>query len=345
MKKLKQFLDSTNGAIIISVLAATLCAFLFLPSAEVFSTLPFVTLISALTAFFVKQFFYLPAALFLLSFWFSMAKKAPVGLEDVSGGYALRTAIYATAISVLACLGIMVLKSSKSIFKNKVIRISVCILPIVASVILGAYCNGTPWKLAEAKGKIQEYAEERFDTNGIEVSSVYRITGTDIYACDFHIRGLTEAGMLKYENDRVYDGVTDLYVKTLTESDTAKLINILRQAFPGDSYSISCSYIGKQGDKLSLPSGALETNCLNYTIKISKETTAKSFIALCETYYKAVAKSCFPCTNVTIVGGAKHNMYYTMTANPYAPSKNLASLLKIYSPTLIPSDSIESINK
>ena len=335
MKKLfnKQFLEDTNVMITLSAIAATLGAYLSLPTIGIVSTVPLVAIISAGMTFVIRKCFLLPTMVFIMTYLFAFFNEAPLGFDEVIGGYALRVTLKAAILSILGCLAVLIVKDKNKIFKNKWLPISTVLIVFVFTIAVSVFENGTPWGYTEAKEHINAVIEQRFDIEGIRVSKIYSIAGKNAYECDFNISGTDKTSHIRYEKGKLTENATEMYTLNIADSSVIKMTEMLRSTFKSDSFEVTCKYVGAYKDKLSLSDRNTISKHLKYVINIYGEETAKTFYTEAKNYFSAIQYSGIPCTSIEINGGVRRKMFYTLEGNPYIPQNYI---YKCYNNALMP---------
>ncbi len=342
----KEWLKSTNFTIIFSAIVATAAAYASLPSSGIISTFPLAFIFSFMAFWVVKDYIYIPTAFFLITYLFAFFKGSPVGFENVLGGYALRVALKTTVMAFLGGLTVTVLKDKDQIINKKWVSVfAACFVAIVA-IIISVYESGTPWGYNEAKRSINDVLEQRFDTNGVNLSKIYGTPGRNGYFCDVNIQGDDKVAHLQYSNGTISENVTDLYTEKITASSVTKMTDVLRQSFVNDSFEVKCRYTGSYKTKLSLKTPETVSEHLIYTVNIYSEETAKSFITEAKQYFEVVSDSGILCNSLVINGGVRRKMFYTAQGNPYIPdSYTFSAYNNAIMPNSIDKNTVDGLNR
>ncbi|MBE6677876.1 MAG: hypothetical protein E7597_03675 [Ruminococcaceae bacterium] len=319
LKLNKDWFKSTNFTIIFSAVIATVAAYVSLPSSGIISTFPLAFIFSVISCFVVKDLFYIPTAFFLVTYLFAFFEGSPVGFENILGGYALRVALKTTVMALLGNLAVAVLKDKDRIINKKWLSVFAAGFVAFVAIIVFGYESGTPWGYNEAKREIYNIMEQRFDTDGVNLSTVYASPGGNGYFCDVNIKGEDKVAHIQYRKGMINENVTELYTEKIAASSVLKMTEILRQSFTNDSFEVKCEYIGSYKAKMSLKAPETVSEHLVYTVNIYSEETAKSFANEAKQYFKAVSDSGVLCGNLTINGGVRRKMFYTAKGNPYIP--------------------------
>ncbi len=315
----KELFNNTNFTIIFSAIVATATAYLSLPSSGIVSTFPLAFIFSMIAVWFVKDYLYVHAAFFLITYLFAFFNGTPIGFENVLGGYALRVALKATLMSFLGRLVVVFIKDKGKIVNKKWLSVSAVTLLTFVAILISFYESGTPWGYNEAKRNINNVLEQRFDTEGVKLSKVYCAPGEKGYFCDASIKGNDKVAHIRYSDETISENITELYTDKITASSVTKMTEALRQTFIDDSFEVKCEYIGSYKTKLSLKNPETVSEYLVFTINIYSEETAKSFNAEAKRYFKAVSESGVPCQSLIVNGGIRRKMFYTAQGNPYIP--------------------------
>ncbi len=332
--KLKNIISDSPGiAIVLSVIVATIGGFLSLPINGIFATIPFALILSVCATPFTKKIYYLPTSFFVVTYMIAFFKGTPIEYSSVLGGYALRVAIKATIGSLLGCLAFTTFSDKKALFKSKAAAISLAVLCFAVGVAINAYEAGTPWSYVKAKAEINEFVDSRFETEGFYVSNVYRLPGENKHACDFVLKDDTQTASLVNDNGVIYEDVTELFSARIIATATEELSSVIRHFITNGSFEVSCEYKGFYREKLSLTNTETISNYLKFTVNVYDANTAKTFVESADKYFKAVSNSEYPCTDLTVNGGIRRRMYYSLSGNPYVPT---SCKLSQFGKTLIP---------
>lgn len=338
---IKAWTQTTNGAIIISVAVATPSAMLFLPTSGILSTFPIVFSVSFFAAYFLKRFYCLPAAFCVMTYILSNALWQPLALAGIYGSYSLRSALRAAVLSLLGCLAARVIKNASALFKRKWVTFAVAVFLFAISLIWVGLSNGTPWAAIKANGDINKYVDAHFDLKGIEKTKVYYVAESGAFAVDFRIEDKKADSTLTINNGVISENVTEMYSEVISEEKRLALTELFRQSFPNSNFVVNCEYSGIYSKKLSLNDTASVSSFLKYTVDIYDMSNAKTFAERAEGFYNAVAKAGFACDDLTLNGGIRKKLYYSISGNPYIPQAESAKRLELFGNTTMPSSSIE----
>ncbi len=334
--KIKTLLDSTNTMIVLSVLAATLGAFLASPSAGLLSTFQATLIISVIAALFIKKPVFIPISFFLVSFLFTFAGEKPVALADKYGDYSLTVALRSLGVSLLGCAAVYLIKGEHKPFKGRIPTAIAASALVIAATLWSAGASGTPWGYLKAQSYADGFLAERFELEGVTVSGMYKIPWEDKYACDITAIGTNSTAVLICSGDRIDDTVTEMFSEKITADAEVRLTSAIRSRYPEGNFEVVCKYSGIYTEKLSLSNENSVSKYLDYTVNILSEETAKSFVVEAEKYYSAVCASSFPCNSLTVNGGIRTKLYYSISGNPYVPRSKCDYRMTPYSTTLLP---------
>jgi len=339
MQKIKAFFEKGSPSLFLGVICASIGSALFIPSTGLVTTLPFVLLFSVIPALISQKVYHIPPMFFAVTYLFCFAKDVPLKYTDVTGGYTLYVAAFAAIISCLGCAAACLVKSAiknkdKAVFK---ILASVCLA--VLGVLGTCYLNGTPWAMLDAKGKISAHAEANFTEGELDIGGVYFVRGRNYYVCDAKIKGTVDKGSFVCA-DKVTNTLDALAVKYAGEDKTKEIAALLRKAFPEDSFSVDPDLRSFDGVKVSFNNTEELEKLISYTVRINSEETAKSFVEKASAFASVIGKSDIECSVITLTGGAKQKLYYTISVDTTAPAGNMGRLLRIYSTCLLPQSSV-----
>lgn len=339
MQKIKAFLEKGSPSLFLGVICASIGSALFIPSVGLVSTLPFVLLFSLLPALLSQKVYHIPPMFFAVTYFFSFAKDVPLKYTDVIGGYTLYVASFAALISCLGCAAACVIKSA---FKSKdklALKLPAALALVVAGVLATCFINGTPWDALEARDKISAYAEANFTEDELDIGGVYFVRERNYYACDAEIKGTADKGSFVCA-DKVTSTLDAFAVSYAGESKTKEIAALLREAFPEDSFTVTPDLRSFDGVKISFSNTKNIEKLISYTVRIHSEETAKSFAEKAGAFASVIGKSDVECSVITLIGGAKQKLYYTLSVDTTAPADNVAKLLRIYNNCLLPQSSV-----
>lgn len=340
MQKLVNYIKNGGGALIFGTLCATAGAALFIPGTSPITTLPFILLFTAIPAFVVEKPYILPPLFFAVTYFFSFAKNSPLRFPHVLGGYTLYIAIFAALISLLTCLACAKIKNAVNSKGKRFVTIPLAVVLIVAGVLANSFIHGTPWAAHSAKSQIFKHIESSFEKSELDIGGVYYVQNGEYYACDVQIKGTGDSGSVIYKNGVVSHDLTKLAVGYAGADKATNIAKELRAAFPNDSFTVTpvCERFGNT--KLSFKDSSKLLPFISYNVTVNSEETAKSFVEKAESYAAVLSRSDVACDNITITGGAKQKLYYTISVDVGAPQRSLASLLRIYSTFPLPQSSL-----
>lgn len=334
--KANNMLDSTNVMIALSVLAASLGAFLSSPTTGILSTLQATLIISLASAFFIKKTYFIPISFFLVSFLFTFAAEKPLTLVEMYGDYSLTVAIRNLGISCLGCGAVYIIKGKHKPFASLLPSVVIAAAFVIGAVAWGVGTNGTPWGYINAQTKAEAYMNQRFVLDDAIISEMYKLPWENAYACDIAINDEHDKASLISKGDEITEGVTALFSKKIAEEAETKLTAAIRKQYPNGNFKIECKYKGIYTEKLSLTDNESVSKYLDYTINILSEETAKSFVTEAEKYFVAVCEAAYPCNMLTVNGGIRTRLYYSISGNPYIPRNKADHRMSPYSSTLVP---------
>jgi len=340
MQKLINNIKNGGGALIFCTLCATAGAALFIPGTGPITALPFVLLFTAIPTFIVEKPYITPPLFFAVTYFFSFAKNVPLRFPGVAGGYTLYITIWAAIISLLTYFACTQIKGAVKAKGKRFIAIPLAAIFLLIAVFAGIYVQGTPWAAFEAKGQISAHINSNFDKGELDIGGVYYVPRGEYYACDVQIKGTQDSGSIIYKNGAASNDLTKLAVEYAGADNATKIAKALRNAFPNDMFTVTpvCENVGNT--KLSFKDGTRLLPFISYDITVHSEETAKSFVDKAESYAAVLSRANIACDNVTIIGGAKQKLYYSISVDVGAPQKPLASLLRIYSTFPLPQSSL-----
>ena len=200
MRKFLEVLRSSNGAMFLSIICASIGSAMFIPGIGLVTTLPFVVLFTAIPTIISKKY-YMPVFFFAVSYFFCFAKDTPLKYPDVWGGYTLHVALWALIISAITCVACYFTEKA---LKNKSKRIpfgAIAIFLFAAGIFCTSFINGTPWESANAKSQISAYCDTRFTSDKLDIGGVYYNAEGKYYACDAKIKNTTDRGSFIFRDD------------------------------------------------------------------------------------------------------------------------------------------------
>lgn len=344
MRKVLNILKSTNGAMIFGVICASIGAALFIPGTGFVTTLPFVVLFTVIPTLICEKYYYTPIMFFAVTYFFCFAKDVPLKYPEVMGGYTLYIALWAFVISALTAIACYLLKNA---FKNKKRRWifgALSAVLFISAVLCTNLINGTPWGTIGAKNEIKAYIATNFTEDELDIGDVYYNREGDYYACDVQIAGTEDKGSFIYRNS-VTNTLNSHAVNYAGMNKALEIGQILRKAFPDESFTVTPNERSFEGIKVSFKDTSNLLPLISYTVTVHSEETAKSFVNKAEAYIAVISNSNIDCGNITVVGGAKQKLYYTLSVDTTAPHTDLSRFLRIYSNYPLPQESVISAHR
>ena len=339
MRKLYNLLKTNTGSVIFGVICASIGSALFIPTNGFLTTLPFIVLFTAIPTLICKKYYYPPVMFFALTYFFCFAKDVPLKYPEVFGGYALNIAFWALLISAITSLACYLLTKAEKGKKSRAVFTSLSALLVIAATLCTFTVNGTPMDFLNAKNKIGAYAKENFTEGELDIGKTYYNPKGKYYACDAAIVGTVDKGSFVYKNS-----VTDTFghhaVNYAGLGKAIEISKILRAAFPTESFTVTPEERNFDGVKISFKDPSTLLPLISYTVTIHSEETAKSFVEKAEAYVAVISNSRINCGNITVIGGAKQKLYYSLSIDTTAPHKDLGKFLRIYNNCLLPQSSV-----
>lgn len=329
MKSVFNKLSSGWLSIVICVAFASLGSMCFIPSHGIIVCLSIITLCTVLPALIVDKFYFLPPLFFFLTYFFTFADDTLLEYPDMPGGFALFVALCAVIISAIACVGAYLIKTAVKNKSKIALKISSAVIVIIVSAILVFTVNGTPWDFAEAKSNINDYIEDRFYPDELNLGEVYHIPFSNAYACNVFVDS-TCTPSVRYENGKVNESLTTEIVEYIASRNTIELTTVLRNSFPNDKFRVSASSISKKYGKISKNANEEIYPYIGYTVEIVSEETAKSFVKKIQEYVSVLDANGIEANTISFVGGVKQNLYYRIDIDMGAPHSSVSKLLKPY---------------
>ncbi len=339
MKKIKAFFEKGSGALFLGVICASVGSALFIPSAGLVSTLPFVFLFSLIPALVSEKSYHLPLMFFAVSYFFCFAKDVPLRYTEVIGGFTLYVAVFAAVISALGCAAAYFIKLALKNKGSRTLNALAAVVFAVLGVFATCYINGTPWGLSAAKNEIFDFVERNYTENELDIGGVYYVAERDYYACDAKIIGSEDRGSF-VAKDKVTSTLDALAIQRAGAERAAEIAALLRNAFPEDSFTVNPDMRKPEGIRVSFENTDELEELLSYSVTIHSEETAKTFVDKTAAYVNVISSSKLDCDRITVTGGAKQKLYYTLSVDTTAPMGNISKLLRIYSTCPLPQSSV-----
>lgn len=345
MRKFFNLLKEGGGSIVFGAVCACIGSALFIPSTGFVTTLPLIVLFAALPALIIKRSTVLPPMFFAAAYFFCFAKDTPQKLTELPGGYTLFVALLAFVISVSTCVSCHFAKEAYTKKKRVAIYAIASVVFAVLAVLGNAWLNGTPTGFLKAKGEISIHIETNFVSEELDVGGIYYVNSRKYYVTDAKISNGNNIGTFVYSNGNVTNDLSKYIVTYTGEEKARKISEVLKKAFPSDSFTVTPNDRSFDGIKVSLGSADELLPLISYTVTINSEETAKTFVKKAEAFVAVLNGSGIDCQSIRMVGGEKQKLYYSIEVDTTAPNVNLSSFLRVYSNIPLPQDSILAAHK
>lgn len=343
MKHIRKIMTGAYAQLAISCAAGAAAGLLFLPSAGVLCTLPFTALLAVLPVLTGLKPWINALIFFASAFLFSFRGDALLLSPSFWGGASLFYSLCVFVIALASGYAVRLLAGRAP--KRGAVALKICgaVLLFALSVGINVAVHGTLPQAIEAEDAIRERVDSAYYEDELERTPLYFVPDGRFYAADFSPSGSADKAYMVYGNGVLTDTLPGLAAEYAGAEGRTRLIGILREAFPDDSFSVSAVPRAGADGRVSFSEAAYSAEELRYVVTVNNEHTAKSFSQTVLSYLDAVNAAGFACGDIRFLGGEKHHIYVAIDIKPVSMHAAPGSLLKLYSSVPMPDSSIKAL--